>query len=200
MSTATTQLTIGTIEERYEDALDRLEALEVYNDEAYIRAAELAKALKATEKALEETEEVAEKKRLYKEYKKFSSLESAVKKKLDEVAGLVRAKLTGYAVLKDSEALSEQEEKAIEAAIATGDDSYLDMMLPATQTVPEVPGVTYAEVLDFTVEDEEAVPSKYKKVDTTALRKRVQADGLEAEIPGVRVYRKKQVRITSTEA
>lgn len=198
MAATTDVIQISDIDERYEKAKAKLESLEVTSDEEYVQACELAKAIAATEKELAETEEVQEKKRLYKEYKKLSSLESAVASKLKEIKDIVRAHIGAYAVRKDHEALDDQTEKAIQAALATGDDSFLDMIIPHSVLLPQVPGVQFAEVTDFEIEDPEALPDTLKVPDTKAVRKMVQALGTEADIPGVRVFRKKQVRVSAS--
>lgn len=199
MNQTTTLPTIGDIEARYEDAKNRLEALTVETDEDYVQACELAKAVAASKKAVEETEEVAEKKRLYKLYKKYGAIESAVTNKLEQINRIVRSQIAAYAIRVSQEAEDEQMEKAIAAAVATGDEGYLDMIMPATVKVPEVPGVGFAEVTDFEVEDVSSLPEELIQPDNKAIRNMIRALGEEADIPGVRVFKRKQVRITATE-
>lgn len=195
---ATREITIETIESRYEDAKRRLEGMAIQSDDDYRQAAVFARAIAASEKELEETEEVKEKKRLYALYKGFASRESSIAKKLKEVKDILRSHIAAYAIRRGQEATDEATEKAINAAILTGDDSYLDMIIPKTVSVPDVDGITFAQVTDFEIEDPEALPREYMVPDAKLIRKMVQAKGMDAAIPGVRVVKKTQVRVSAS--
>lgn len=62
----------------------------------------------------------------------------------------------------------------------------------------DAPGpVQVVELWDFKVEDEEQLPPQYMIVDLAAIRSAVRAQKGETRIPGVRVFRKHQVRQAS---
>ncbi len=198
MAVETKEITIETLEGRYEDAKKRLQGMSIQSDDDYRQAAVFAQAIAVSEKELEETEEVKEKKRLYVLYKGYASRESSIAKKLQEVKDILRSHIAAYAIRRGKEATDEATEKAINAAIATGDDSYLDLIIPTTVAVPDVPGITFAKITDFEIEDPEKLPRKYLVPDTKLIRKIVQAKGVTADIPGVKVVKKTQVRVSAT--
>ncbi len=187
-------ITINDLEVRYQEAKARLEALEVANDDEYRDACDLAKAVVAAEKLLASTEEVAKKKELYTEYKTYSTAESAIAGKLKEVKDIVRAHIGSYAVRKSTEKTDAEAEKLIAAAILTGDESFLDMLVKDEKAVPAVPGISFAKVRDFRIDDPEEIPLEYMVPDEKRIRKLVQAG--EA-IPGVIVFEKTQVRVSA---
>lgn len=187
-------ITINDIQKKYDDAKARLEALEVTSDDQYLQACHFAKEIAASEKQLASAEEVVEKKRLYDEYKKLASAESAIADRLKEIKDIVRAHIASYAVRRSVEKTDAEAEKLIAAAIATGDDSYLDLLIKDQKAVPTVPGITFANVQDFRIEDEDEIPREYMIPDTKRIRKLVQA---KQAIPGVITFEKKQVRVSA---
>lgn len=192
----TKEITIEVLEERYQEAVRRLAGLEITSDDDYYQAAVFARAVAASERELSETEEVKEKERLYRLYKGFSGRESAIAKKLKEVKDILRAHLASYAVRRGKEALDEATEKALAAAIATGDESYLDLVVMQEVAAPQAEGITFAKVVDYTIDDPAALPREYLVPDQKLIRKVVQARGLDTSIPGVTVRTRVQVRVS----
>ncbi len=185
------------LEAQYKALVNDIEGMTVENDDDYSNAANFAKTITAKLKELADTDVVSEKKRLYAEYKKYSDAEGVLKKKLEALQKTVRAKITKYVEAKELEAKRKAEEAAIAAAVATDDESMLDMVPSKVESAPEVAGVSYAEVLDFEVVDQAAVPETYKMVDTKKLRAAVMAGGETVKIPGVRVFKRKQMRVSA---
>ena len=185
---------IEDLEQQYQEARARLEALEITDDTDYMDACDLAKAVAGAEKLLASTEEVARKKELYTEYKKYSAAETAIADKLKEVKDITRAHIASYVVRRSTEKLSADIEKLLAAAIATGDESYLDLLVADHKAVPAVPGITFAQVQDFEIEDPSALPEDLMIPDVKKIRKLMQAG---QEIPGVRRFEKTQVRVSA---
>jgi len=185
------------LEAQYKALVSDIEGMTVENDDDYSNAANFAKTITAKLKELADTDVVAEKKRLYAEYKKYSDAEGVLKKKLEALQKTVRAKITAYVEKKELEARRKAEEAAIAAAVATDDESMLDMVPGKVESTPEVAGVSYAEILDFEVVDQAAVPEKYKMIDAKKLRAAVMASGETVKIPGVRVFKRKQMRVSA---
>jgi hypothetical protein len=188
---------ISNIEADYQSLSSNVAELTVSDDAEYELAAELAKRITGKLKELSNTDVVAEKKRYYAEYKKYSDIESAMKKKLDALSSAVRTKIGRYVAAKEAAARKEAEERALAAAIATEDETFLDVVPDKIQAAPEIAGVSYATVIDFEVVDKKAVPDEYKIVDEKAIRAMVRARGMDTEIPGVRVFEKKQMRVSA---
>lgn len=190
-------INFADLEAQYKALVNDIEGMTVENDDDYSNAANFAKTITAKLKELADTDVVSEKKRLYAEYKKYSDAEGVLKKKLEALQKTVRAKITKYVEAKELEAKRKAEEAAIAAAVATDDESMLDMVPSKVESAPEVAGVSYAEVLDFEVVDQAAVPETYKMVDTKKLRAAVMAGGETVKIPGVRVFKRKQMRVSA---
>lgn len=195
---ATTELiAITDIEWRYQDAKDRLEGLEVTTDDDYEQVCALAKAIGATEKEVADTEEQAKIKEIEKELKPIKAQVKGIADKLSEIKSICRGHIAAYAGRKSREQLEEAQEKALRAAIELGDESYLDLVSIDSESVPKVPGIVFSEVTGIEITDESAIPDEYKKIDTSAIRKVVQALGEQHGIPGVTMSKKTQVRVSA---
>jgi len=187
---------IAEIVSQYSALKENVAALSVRSDIDYESATGLAKMIAGRIKDLSSTNVVAEKKRFYAEYKKFADIESSIKKRLEGLSGIIREKISVYVAEKEAAARKDAEERALAAAVATDDESFLDMVPEKIQATPEISGVRYATVIDFEVVDKKAIPDEYKIVDEKAIRAMVRARGMDTEIPGVRVFEKKQMRVS----
>lgn len=190
-------INITDLEAAYQALVADVDGLQVTNDLEYALAADLTKTIAGKLKELGETDIVAEKKRFYAEYKKYSDIESTLKKKLDKLSATVRSKISRYVTEKEAAARREAEERALAAAVATNDSSFLEMVPEKVEATPEIAGVSYATIIDFEITDPVAIPEQYKIIDEKAIRAAVRASGLATKIPGVRVYEKKQMRVSA---
>lgn len=188
----TTEL-IPSIAQELELVNERIAALQITSDEEFGEAGEFLRRLKATKGELDDSELARQKRKLYAEYKEANDQLKYWEKAIDKASKEIRGKMATYTEAKEAEARRKAEEQALQMAEVTGDETFLDVSAP-TEVAPEVAGISYATVWEFEVVDPAAVPDEFKTIDTAAIRRVVQSKKGSAEIPGVKVFQKKQIR------
>jgi len=73
--------------------------------------------------------------------------------------------------------------------------------VPTTVVLPEPPkvaGISARQLLDFEIIDAEQIPRRFLTPDLTRIRGEVRTHGLQANIPGVRVFYRQSIAASST--
>ena len=101
----------------------------------------------------------------------------------EEAEALLKARMASF-----FEARKEQETKLLTEALKS--ESPRELVDLASRAAPVVQGVSMREVYDFVVENEALVPAEYRSIDEGKIRLMVKAKKDQANIPGVRVFKR----------
>jgi len=134
---------------------------------------------------------------------------NSFKHPLEKAERIVKEKLGDYRAEQDrkrreeeqkrlAELKAQEEERLLNEAEDTGDDSFLDdeIMIPQPQLETEIPamrGVSFTTVWRFQITDVNQIPRSYMIPDDKKLANVVKALKDQANIPGIRVYSEQQV-------
>jgi len=149
---------------------------------------------KADERAQIENDRIAQEKALAQEAADEDAMRRAQEQ---EEAARVRRDKEQERIHKErlaAEADARERSARAETLEARADSSVTAPLAPAT---PKIKGVSTPKVWDFEITDASKVPDQYKTIDEKKIRGVVKALKADANIPGVRVYQKTQIRSTS---
>lgn len=176
-----------------EDYLERLEQIRVDTDADYVRVGEFLKVIKGMSKKVEAIFE-PERKALYTPYKAMTERMNALFGTIAQIEGAVKRKIGEYVIQRaaDNEADAQKQKEIL--AQALGNPLMYSMPVP-TADLPKVKGISFAEVPAYEIVDEDAIPDEYRVIDTKKIGATVRKKGMDAEIPGVRVFLTTQVKV-----
>jgi ATPase subunit of ABC transporter with duplicated ATPase domains len=102
------------------------------------------------------------------------------------------------AAAKEQARLQEIADRAAAKGHTTKAEQFEERALAVTAPIvtteaPKVAGVSFREVWDFEITDEDLIPREYLVVDETKIRRVVTALKGDAKIPGVRVFKQKRI-------
>lgn len=121
----------------------------------------------------------------YRTYKDISDKEKDMLAELSDTDKVLRSKICSYVNNKETAVRQIQEQTEKE----------LGIVVAVTSDLPKVEGISYATDFDIVIENEELIPSEYKVVDTSLIKKIVKSSKGKIEIPGVKVIENKSIRV-----
>lgn len=164
------------------DILDDLKGREISSDEENAVCGELLRFVKGRLSFLKlEKDKILKPQKAAVEATK--ELFNQVSHPFEEAEVLLKERMAAYFETRKS-----QETKLLEAALAS--DSARELVDLAAKAAPVVQGVSMREAFDFVIENEDLIPAEYRCVDTKKIALTVRTKKDQAEIPGVRVFKK----------
>lgn len=129
---------------------------------------------------------------------------------LSEAEKIIKGKMTAYHEQKERERLEEQkklqeklrkeeEERRLNEAIETGDESVLEkpMIVPTIkiEKTAEVKGISYQDIVRFEIVDPKQVPfPEYWRIDEDKIGKQARSAKGKIKIPGVKIWTEQIVK------
>lgn len=172
-----------------------VENMQVISKESQIEATNLVKQIKALKKIINERKEFFTKP--FNEVLKYVREQAkALNSPLDEMEKTLREKLINYQEVLEKKAQEQREkfEKKMEKSIKENKPLPVEAPIEAEKKVKsEESTLTYKDVWKFEIEDPSKVPAEYMIPDEVKIGKVVR--GGIREIPGVRIYSKKEPSI-----
>lgn len=182
------------VEGRYTQLRDTVESFEIVDDAGYIKVCDLAKAIGTAEKDLKKTHEAEALAELKEQEKPLAAKIRGVADKLKELKRLCRTHIGAYAVRRSQEVIDDATERALMAAIATGDESFLDILPVSPKAVPNVAGIVFRSKERVVVTDESVIPEEFFTL-TLNMRMVEAAAKAGVPIPGVRLTKSTEVAV-----
>lgn len=203
------------VQRRIEPVVEKMQQLEVTNDEQFTIAGQWLKKSKDTQKFVEEKfgpeVEAAKEKKRQAEAERKAAMEKIEQftSPLKKADAAVRRMIATYQTEQEKKQREaekkrreeaekkrkEEEAKRAETGDTTPVEEPVQEPVPEKKEEPKVEGVSFYEHWDFEIEDENAIPRQFLSIDEKKIRKYVQAMKGDAEIPGVRVYMEKKPRV-----
>ena len=135
--------------------------------------------------------EAEQRARAAKEAEELRKKQEAERKAAEEVFKNSPAELAKAKAKMEAEQAAERARQEAKAAASIIDTS----LLPTMASKSEVgPGRSLVETWDFEVTDEATVPDAYKTLDLSKIRKQVQLTKDKTNIPGIRIFKKTELR------
>jgi hypothetical protein len=189
--------------------ISEMEVLKIENDAAAEQAGNFLRKNKETQKFVKEYFEDA-RKTTYDAYKAVTYQISFFIEKLTQAEKTVKRKVADYRMEQErirreeerrlaEEARKKEEERLLQQAEESGDDSILDTPIEAPAIHIEEPkkmdGVSFVEKWTYEIQDANKIPREYLIPDEKKIRGVVSSLKDKANIPGVRIYADKTVRV-----
>jgi hypothetical protein len=204
----TEESNLPAIKANVDAVVARIAGLTITSDAEMVVAAEMLKDVKAALNAVSKhftpikREADAKKKEILDEEKVYTvplvKGETAIKGILSSYQRKVEEDRWREKIKLEAEAKRLLEERVLNEAIQTGDETALDTPIEAPVVMQErqvkVEGVSYIENWTFEITDPLLIPREYLAVDEKMIRQVVKAMKGSTSIPGVRVYSEKTVR------
>ena len=177
-----------------EEVSNRIEQLTINDTAEYATAGSFLVDVKTTQKQIA-AGKLAKKKKALSEKLTLVRNELGVQERaLKRAESAIKGHMLRFAAGAQAQAEALTQEALLEQAIATGDEGYLEADIQV-DALPDIAGVSFAERVTYEVIDPNLVPKEYLQVNTAQITKQVRATGLMTEIPGVRVFKAKEIKV-----
>lgn len=198
------------IQKTVDTIIAEMAIIKIQDDATAREAGEFLRKNKETQKFVKEWFE-EDRKRTYDAYKAVTDQIKFFIGKLEKAEKAVKRKVSDYQIAQErkrreeerriaEEARKKEEERRLAQAIETGDDEVLDQPIETPTVKIDEPqkmeGVSFVEKWTYEIQDESSIPRQFLTPDHKAIRAYVTSMKDKAEIPGVRVYADKTVRVS----
>jgi len=198
------------IQKTVDGIIGEMATIRIEDDKTAAQAGEFLRKNKETQKFVKDYFEDA-RASTYKAYKEVTDQIKFFVKKLEKAETAVKRKVSDYQMEQErirreeerrlaEEARKKEEEQRLSQAIETGDEEALDAPIETPTIKVGAPqkteGISYVDKWTYEIQDVSQIPREFLIPDERKIRSYVTNLKDRAEIPGVRIYKDKTVRVS----